>query len=61
MAEKTEQMNMKLQSKAKRLLKLAAEKEHRNMTNMVEFLVFDYCEKHGIVDTPPPERSAKKR
>lgn len=50
MSEKTEQLNMKLPTKAKRLLKLAADKEHRNMTNMVEHLIYDYCEKNGISD-----------
>lgn len=50
MVEKTEQVNMKMSAQAKRLLKLAAEKEHRTMTNMVEYLVYDFCEKRGIVD-----------
>lgn len=51
MVEKTEQVNMKMSAQAKRLLKLAAEKEHRTMTNMVEYLVYDFCEKRGIVDS----------
>lgn len=51
MNEKTEQINMKLASKAKRLLKLAAEREHRNMTNMVEYLIYSYCEEKGLEDS----------
>lgn len=50
MVEKSEQVNMKMSAQAKRLLKLAAEKEHRTMTNMVEYLVYDFCEKRGIID-----------
>lgn len=56
MVEKTEQVNMKMSAQAKRLLKLAAEKERRTMTNMVEYLVYDFCEKRGIVD---PEAEKK--
>lgn len=56
MVEKSEQVNMKMSSQAKRLLKLAAEKERRTMTNMVEYLVYDFCKKRGIVD---PEEEKK--
>lgn len=51
MAEKSDQVNMKLSLQAKRLLKLAAQKEHRTMTNMVEFLIYDFCERRNITDT----------
>ena len=56
MAEKTEQINMKMSAQAKRLLKSAAEKEHRTMTNMVEYLVYEFCERRGLVD---PEQVQK--
>lgn len=50
MVEKSEQINMKMSAQAKRLLKLAAEREHRTMTNLVEYLVYDFCKKRGITD-----------
>ena len=33
---------------AKALLRAAAAVEHRSAANMLEHLVFDYCEKNGI-------------
>lgn len=56
MVEKPELLNVNMSAHAKRLLKLAAEKEHRTMTNMVEYLVYDFREKRGIVD---PEAEKK--
>lgn len=34
------------------MLEAAAYKERRSLTNMLEFLVEDYCQKHGISDEP---------
>ena len=57
---KTLQVNFRLSPKAKRLLKVAAEREHRSATNMVEFLVFSYCERHGIDLSTEGEPLVKK-
>ncbi len=32
----------------KQLLEVAAAREHRSLTNMLETLLFDYCAEHGI-------------
>lgn len=34
---------------AKALLREAATREHRSASNMVEHLIYEYCEKNGIV------------
>ena len=47
---KTEQLNLRMSSTGKALLRAAAAKEHRTISNMVEHLVLDYCEKHNILD-----------
>lgn len=48
----------------KRALELAAEREQRSQTNLVEKLLFDFCEKSGIEVGPalvpvPSKRRAK--
>lgn len=48
---KTEQLSLRMSSNAKSLLRIAANKEHRSASNMVEHLVLDYCVKHGITET----------
>lgn len=48
MNTKTEQLSLRMSPTAKALLRKAAAKEHRSASNMVEHLVLDYCEQHGI-------------
>ena len=46
----------------KRALELAAERERRSQTNLVEKLLFDFCKKSGIeVEVALANSSAKKR
>lgn len=46
----------------KRALELAAEREQRSQTNLVEKLLFDFCKKSGIeVEVALATSSAKKR
>lgn len=45
---KTETVNLRLSPKMKELLRMAAEREHRTLSNMIEALVLDYCESKGI-------------
>nr|WP_165770095.1 hypothetical protein [Thauera propionica] len=46
----------------KAMLRAAAEREHRTLSNMIEHLLIDYCERHAI---PRPllteERPASNR
>ncbi|MBI2752335.1 MAG: hypothetical protein HYX46_02305 [Betaproteobacteria bacterium] len=46
----------------KRALEIAAERERRSQTNLVEKLLFDFCEKSGIeVEGVLADSSAKRR
>lgn len=46
----------------KRALEIAAERERRSQTNLVEKLLFDFCKKSGIeVEVAFADSSAKKR
>lgn len=45
---KTETVNLRLSPRMKELLRIAAEREHRTVSNMIEALVLDYCESKGI-------------
>lgn len=45
---KTETLNLRVSTGFRAALQLAAKKEHRSPTNMVEHLVWDYCERNGI-------------
>lgn len=46
--QKTETLNLRVSPKLKAALQAAARREHRSMANMVEHLVFGYCEEHGL-------------
>jgi hypothetical protein len=46
---KTEQLGLRITPMAKALLREAATREHRSASNMVEHLIYEYCEKNGIV------------
>jgi hypothetical protein len=36
-------------------LRAAAQQEHRSIANMVEVLIRDYCEQHGIAVASPED------
>lgn len=48
-ARKTEAVNLRMASVVKELLRLAADREHRTLSNMLEVLVLLHCEQHGTV------------
>lgn len=60
MDRKTETLNLRVTPELKDLLRLASTREHRTMSNMVEYLVREHCERHQIV-TPPRSASAGRR
>ncbi|WP_249221205.1 hypothetical protein [Cupriavidus sp. KK10] len=47
-AGKNISMSFRVSSRFKGLLEAAAANEHRSLTNMLETLLYAYCEKHGI-------------
>lgn len=46
--QKTETLNLRVSPALKAALQAAARREHRSMANMVEHLVLEYCEQHGL-------------
>ena len=47
-AEKTVAVSFRVSPRFKLLLETAAAREHRSQTNMLETLLFTYCEKKGL-------------
>ncbi|MDD2762228.1 MAG: ribbon-helix-helix protein, CopG family [Methylomonas sp.] len=45
---KTTTLTFRIDPALKEALRLAAEREHRSLANMVEVLIRDYCGQHGI-------------
>lgn len=61
MNRRTETLNLRVSSELKELVRLAAEREHRSISNLIEFLVRDYCTKHGVKTEPGANEAPKKR
>lgn len=49
-AEKTVAVSFRVSPRFKSLLEAAAAKERRSQTNMLETLLFDFCEVEGITE-----------
>lgn len=47
-AEKTVSMSFRVSPRFKALLEAAAARENRSLTNMLEMLLFAYCEQQGL-------------
>ena len=60
MERKTETLNLRVTPELKGLLRLASTREHRTLSNMVEYLVREHCERHQIV-TPQQRPSAGRK
>lgn len=65
---KTEAINLRMSPEMKALLRVAADREHRTLSNMLEHLLIDYCERHGIECTlqteaklPPSRRKSARK
>jgi uncharacterized protein (DUF1778 family) len=59
MERKSETLNLRVSPELKGLLRLASMREHRTLSNMVEFLVRDHCDRNRI--TAPEQRSTAGR
>ena len=46
---KTDTLNLRISPVTKSALRLIAEREKRSMSNMIDFLVTDYCDKNILV------------
>ena len=58
MDRKTETLNLRVSPDLKDLLRLASTREHRTLSNMVEYLVREHCERNQIAS--PPSRPASR-
>ena len=56
-AEKSVSMSFRVSPNFKALLEVAAAREKRSLTNMLEALVFAHCEEHGL--SVPPAKANK--
>ena len=52
---KTATLTCRIHPSLKDALRAAAQQEHRPMANVVEVLIYDYCEKHGIAIASPED------
>lgn len=50
---KDETLSIRTSADIKRLLRLAAEKEHRSIASMMEVLILNYAEKYGLKAEAP--------
>ena len=57
---KNEVLTIRTTAEVKKLLKLAAERERRSAGSMVEVLVLEYAQSHGLAvpEPDPPERNS---
>ncbi len=46
---KTETLNLRVSKNLKSALQIAAKRECRSMSNMIEFLVLTYCIENGLI------------
>lgn len=60
-AEKTVAVSLRVSPRFKLLLEVAAAREHRSQTNMLEALLYAYCEQHGVETSPAPAPINKKK
>jgi uncharacterized protein (DUF1778 family) len=57
---KDETLSIRTSTDIKTMLREAADREHRSIASMVEVLVMDYAQKHGIQPSPNVASATKK-
>ena len=57
---KDETISIRTSATIKSVLKVAAEREHRSLASMIEVLVLDYANKHGLQTSIDPITASKK-
>jgi len=58
-AEKTVSMSFRVSPRFKALLEVAAARENRSLTNMLETLLFAHCEQHSLKEPASSTSKAK--
>ena len=57
---KDETLSIRTSADIKQLLRMAAEKEHRSIASMMEVLILNYAQEHGLKADAVQEKSPKK-
>jgi len=57
---KDETLSIRTSADIKQLLRMAAEKERRSIASMVEVLILNYAQEHGLKADAVQEKSPKK-
>jgi len=58
---KTEAINLRMSPAVKGLLRAAAERDHRTLSNLMEVLILEHCRKLGIEAQPEAAVASRKR
>ena len=59
---KDETLSIRTSADIKQLLRMAAEKEHRSIASMMEVLILNYAQEHGLkADEQSTEGTKKKK
>lgn len=48
MTSRSTNLNLRISPNIREALKLAAQRDHRSVSNMVEYMIVQYCETNGI-------------
>lgn len=57
---KDETLSIRTSADIKQLLRMAAEKEHRSIASMMEVLILNYAQQHGLKTDAAQEKPPKK-
>lgn len=58
---KDETLSIRTSAGIKQLLRIAAEKEHRSIASMMEVLILNYAQEHGLKADTRTGKEAKKK
>lgn len=58
---KEETLSIRTSADIKQLLRMSAEKEHRSIASMMEVLILNYAQEHGLKAEAQPAEGAKKK
>lgn len=53
---KTVTITLRVAPQLKTIAELAAEQDHRSLTNLIEVLILNHCEKQGIKTVTPTQK-----
>lgn len=57
---KTQVVNLRMRPAVKELLRVAAERDHRTLSNLLEVLILEHCRRNDIQPAEPAPQKAKR-